>query len=58
MPTRFAFDGLRGALFESGGWEADAAVLLAIAVVAAPISVWIFGRSLSHAKRTGTLAQY
>jgi len=33
-------------------------VLLAIAVVAAPISVWIFARSLNHAKRSGTLAQY
>ena len=44
MPTRFAFDGLRAALFENGGWETDAVVLLVIAVVAAPISVWILAR--------------
>jgi ABC-2 type transport system permease protein len=58
MPTRFAFDGLRAALYENGGWEGDAGVLLAIAVVAAPVSVWIFARALTHAKRSGTLAQY
>jgi ABC-2 type transport system permease protein len=58
MPTRYAFDGLRAALFESGGWETDAVALLAIAVVAVPISVWILAQALAHAKRSGTLAQY
>jgi len=58
MPTRFAFDGLRAALFENGGWETDAVVLLSIAIVAVPISVWVFARALAHAKRSGTLAQY
>jgi hypothetical protein len=33
-------------------------VLLVMAVVAVPLSVWIFARALIHAKRSGTLAQY
>jgi ABC-2 type transport system permease protein len=58
MPTRFAFDGLRAALYGDGDWLWDARVLVAIAVVAVPVSVWIFARALTHAKRSGTLAQY
>jgi ABC-2 type transport system permease protein len=58
MPTRFAFDGMRAALYEGGGWGTDAAVLLAFAVVLVPVSVWAFGAALRHARRTGTLAQY
>jgi ABC-2 type transport system permease protein len=58
MPTRFAFDGLRAALYANGGWEADAVVLLAIAAIALPFSAWVFGRALGHARRAGTLAQY
>lgn len=58
MPTRFAFDGLRAALYENGGWAGDALVLIAMAVVAVPLSVWAFARALAHAKRSGTLAQY
>ena len=58
MPTRFAFDGLRAALYENGAWAGDAVVLIAMAVVAVPLSVWTFARALTHAKRAGTLAQY
>jgi ABC-2 type transport system permease protein len=58
MPTRFAFDGLRAALYENGGWQGDALALLAIAVIAIPFSVWVFGHALGHARRAGTLAQY
>ena len=58
MPTRFAYDGLRSALFTDGGWAGDAAVLLLIAVVGIPLSVWVFDRALGHAKRKGTLSQY
>jgi ABC-2 type transport system permease protein len=58
MPTRFAFDGMRAALHEGGGWGTDALVLLAFAAVLVPLSVWAFGASLRHARRAGTLAQY
>lgn len=58
MPTRFAFDGLRAALYGGGGWLGDAAVLLAIAAVAVPAAVWTLTQALAHAKRLGTLAQY
>lgn len=58
MPTRFAFEGLRSAIFEGGGWTGDALVLLAISVVSVPIAVWFFGRALALAQRAGTLTQY
>ncbi len=58
MPTRFAFDGFRSALFEGGGWETDAAMLAAFSVVAVPLAVWVFSRGMLHARRAGTLAQY
>jgi len=57
MPTRFAFDGLRGALF-GGGWGTEAAALAGISAVAVPISVWLFDLALERAKRQGSLAQY
>ena len=58
MPTRFAYDGLRSALFTGGGWGADALVLVAIAVVGIPLSVVVFDAALAQAKRKGTLSQY
>jgi ABC-2 type transport system permease protein len=58
VPTRFAFDGLRAALFTGGGWEDDAAALAAIAVVALPVALWLFRRALDHCRRTGSLVQY
>jgi ABC-2 type transport system permease protein len=57
MPTRFAFDGMRAALF-GGGWGGDALVLTAIGVVAVPLSVWLFALALERAKQDGSLAQY
>jgi ABC-2 type transport system permease protein len=58
VPTRFAFDGLRAALFQGGGWEADAVALVAIAVVSLPIALWLFRRALNYCRRTGSLVQY
>jgi ABC-2 type transport system permease protein len=58
VPTRFAFDGLRAALFEGGGWEGDAATLLAIAIVSVPLALWLFSAALRHCRRTGSLVQY
>lgn len=58
IPTRFAFDGLRAALFEGGGWEGDAAALLVIAIVSLPIALWLFRAALDFCRRTGSLVQY
>jgi ABC-2 type transport system permease protein len=58
MPTRFAFDGFRAALFAGSGWEDDAALLAAFSVVTLPTAVWLFDRGMLHARRRGTLAQY
>jgi ABC-2 type transport system permease protein len=58
VPTRFAFDGLRDALYQGSGWETDALVLGAISLVALPVAVWGFGRALHHARRAGTLSEY
>jgi ABC-2 type transport system permease protein len=58
IPTRFAFDGLRAALFQGGGWEGDAAALLGIAVVGVPLALWLFHAALDHCRRTGSLVQY
>jgi ABC-2 type transport system permease protein len=58
MPTWFAFEGLRSALFEGGGWHGDAAALLIFAAVGLPCSMWLLGVSLAKAKRDGTLGQY
>jgi ABC-2 type transport system permease protein len=57
MPTRFAFDGMRHALF-GGAWGLDAGVLAAIGLVGIPLSIYVFSSALEQAKRSGTLAQY
>jgi ABC-2 type transport system permease protein len=58
VPTRFAFDGARAALFTGNGWETDAAFLAAFGVAALPLCLIAFSRALSYAKRSGSLAQY
>lgn len=58
MPTRFAFDGLRAALFAGEGWLDDVAVLGGVAAVALPLSLWIFARAIERAKRDASLAHY
>lgn len=58
MPTWFAFEGLRTALFEGSGWGSDALALVVFGVVAMPCAVWLLSASLGHAKRQGTLSQY
>ena len=58
LPTRFAFDGFRSALFEGSGWENDALMLAAFSVVALPVAIWLFDRGMHLARRWGTLAQY
>ena len=58
MPTRFAYDGLRSAIFEGGGWSGDAIALFVFAIVGLPIGVWSFSRGLLQSRRAGTISQY
>jgi ABC-2 type transport system permease protein len=58
MPTWFAYEGLRNALFEGDGWTGDAVALVVFAVVALPCAVWVLAAAITQAKRQGTLGQY
>jgi ABC-2 type transport system permease protein len=58
MPTRFAFDGVRGALFQGGGWSLDATALLLIGIVGLPLGLFAFRRALGLTERLGSLSQY
>lgn len=58
LPTRFAFEGTRAALFEGGNWEEPALVLVGFSLVALPLSVLAFTLALVFTKRHGTLATY
>ncbi len=58
IPTRFAFDGVRAALFQGRGWTDEIAALLVFSVMGLPAGVWAFSRALLHGRRSGTLAQY
>jgi ABC-type multidrug transport system permease subunit len=58
MPTRFAFDGLRAAMFAGSGWWKDVGALAGYSVVGIPLAIWVFGRALKFAQRQGTLGQY
>jgi ABC-2 type transport system permease protein len=57
-PMRFAFDGLRSALYSGSGWGEDVVILALLGVLTLPASIWIFDRSLRFAVRKGSLAQY
>jgi ABC-2 type transport system permease protein len=58
VPTRFAFDGIRAAIFRGEGWVEPLLKLLAFGVIALPLALFVFDRALSHAKSRGSLAQY
>jgi ABC-2 type transport system permease protein len=58
VPTRFAFDGLRSALFGTTDWYGDALGLALFAGVFIPLAIWSFAGALSWTKRRGSLAQY
>ena len=58
VPTRFAFDGLRAALFEGGGWHGDALALALFALTALPLAIWSFAGALSWGRRRASLSQY
>ena len=59
MPTWFAFEGLRDALFEGGGWADDARRSRSSSrSLRCRRSFWLLAASLAHAKRQGSLGQY
>ena len=58
MPTRFAFDGVRSALFEGGAWAGDAAILTTIGLLGTPIALLAFKSAVNLAEARGTLSQY
>jgi ABC-2 type transport system permease protein len=58
MPVRFAFDGVRAALFTGEGWAGDALALVAFGAVMMPLALWAFAAASEHAKRTGSVSEY
>jgi ABC-2 type transport system permease protein len=58
VPTRFALDGLRAALYRGTDWGGDVLILVLFAAITFPLAVWIFDRALRFAERSGSLAQY
>ena len=58
VPQRFAFDGLRQALYAGDDWQLDAVALLAYSLVLVPLAVWLFERAIRYCRRSGSLAQY
>lgn len=58
VPTRFAFDGLRDAVFLGTGWWGDAVALAFFAAAGIPLAIWVFRQALEHGRRTGSLTQY
>jgi len=58
LPLRFAYEGVRAALFVGEGWGVDVLVLLGYGVVGVPLAVWVFARALRFAARQGSLGQY
>jgi ABC-2 type transport system permease protein len=58
MPTRFAFDGLRAAMFHGQGWAGDTGILLIYGIAGVPVALWLFQRALEIGRRRGSLGQY
>ncbi len=58
VPTRFAFDGLRAALFEGSNWVRDVLALALFAGIGISIAICLFAGAISWSKRRASLAQY
>jgi ABC-2 type transport system permease protein len=58
MPVRFAFDGVRAALFTGDGWAVDALALACWGIVLTPAALLAFSAALRHAKKNGSLSEY
>jgi ABC-2 type transport system permease protein len=58
VPTRYALDGLRAALFTGNGWSTDAEILVLCSAVTLPLGLAVFSAALAMARRRGSLAEY
>jgi ABC-2 type transport system permease protein len=58
VPTRYAFDGARAAVYGGSGLGGDFLALAAFSVITLPISLLLFQRALAAARRAGSLNQY
>lgn len=58
MPMRFAFDGVRAALFTGQDWGHDAVALFAFGAGLAPVALTAFALALRRAKKAGTVSEY
>jgi ABC-type multidrug transport system permease subunit len=58
LPTRFALDGLRSALFGASGWAGSFLALVLTSLVLLPLSTLFFSAMLKTVKRSGSLSQY
>jgi ABC-2 type transport system permease protein len=58
VPTRFAFDGLRAAVFGGGGWGMDLLALAAFSAIALPSAIYALAFALNLSRSRGSLAQF
>ena len=58
VPTKFAFDGVRNALFLGTKWADEATALLIIAVGLFPLGLLAFKLAIDWARRRGSLGEY
>jgi ABC-type multidrug transport system permease subunit len=58
LPLRYAYDGLRDAMFRGEGWAAEVLALGGFAIVGIPLAVWVFSRALHAARRAGSIGEY
>lgn len=58
LPFTWGIDVLRAALLQGEVAGARLGMLAGFAVVSLPVSLWLFGLSIDHARRRGTLTQF
>ena len=58
VPTRYAFNAMRGALFGAVGWVGPSLVLLGFTAVALPLALALFSQAVRYNARRGALNQY
>lgn len=58
VPTRYAFDGARAAVYGGSGLETDVLALALFAAIAIPISLVLFRQAMTTVRRAGSLGQY
>jgi ABC-2 type transport system permease protein len=56
LPTTFAFDGVRAALYRGEGWAMPAVELGAFSAVGLPVAIGVFRLALDLARRLGSLS--